>query len=344
MTAVALYRKYRPETFDDLVGQDSVVSLLKSAIDKDKITHAYLFVGSKGVGKTTTARIFAKELGISDKDLYELDAASNRKIDNFRDLNDSVHSLPFESKYKLYIIDEVHMLTKEAFNAFLKTLEEPPEHVIFILATTEAEKLPDTIKSRCQIVNFQKANEKAITTALQNIAKHENLHIDPDAITAISIMSEGSFRDAIGMLQKAITVSDGKTISAKDVEKSMNIAPVSEVLNFLSHIHSQNLKSALEQLRELSKNNINPEYFIQTLIYTTRQIIIMRYQNDSTNAQLAELYTSDTFSKLQALSKEALNINSKLLRAMIESLADMQYLNNGFLSLELLLFDYLKNK
>ncbi|HXK39597.1 MAG TPA: AAA family ATPase, partial [Candidatus Paceibacterota bacterium] len=152
--AGALYRKYRPQSFDAVRGQDHIVAVLSSALEKGQVGHAYLFSGTRGTGKTSVARIFAKALGIGEQDTYELDAASNRGIDDVRALRDAVHVMPFGSPYKIYIIDEVHMLTKEAFNALLKTLEEPPAHVIFILATTEFEKLPETIVSRCEVHTF----------------------------------------------------------------------------------------------------------------------------------------------------------------------------------------------
>ncbi len=156
----ALYRKYRPEAFSEIIGQEHIVTALSGALKEEKISHAYIFFGGRGTGKTTTARIVAKALGTDPSDLYEIDAASNRGIDNIRELRENVGTLPFNSKYKVYIIDEVHMLTKEAFNALLKTLEEPPSHVVFILCTTELEKVPETIISRCQEFTFRKPSEK----------------------------------------------------------------------------------------------------------------------------------------------------------------------------------------
>jgi DNA polymerase III, gamma/tau subunits len=152
---IALYRKHRPQSFKEVRNQDHIVSVLEGAIEKGEIPHALLFSGTRGTGKTTLARIFARELGVKDSDLYEIDAASNRGIDDIRELREAVHTVPYESPYKVYIIDEVHMLTKEAFNALLKTLEEPPSHVVFMLATTEEEKLLDTILSRCQVFHLR---------------------------------------------------------------------------------------------------------------------------------------------------------------------------------------------
>jgi DNA polymerase-3 subunit gamma/tau len=171
----ALYRKYRPQTFAEVRGQDQVVKVLQGALSQNHIGHAYLFAGGRGTGKTSVARIFARAVGVGDTDLYELDAASNRGIDDVRTLREAVNTLPFSSPYKVYIIDEVHMLTKEAFNALLKTLEEPPAHVIFILATTEMEKLPDTIVSRCEVHQFKQPSRAMLKEQVIDVAKKRRI-------------------------------------------------------------------------------------------------------------------------------------------------------------------------
>ena len=211
MSEVALYRKYRPEKFTEVLGQEHIIGVLEGALKEDSISHAYLFAGSRGTGKTSIARILARETGCSDKDLYEIDAASNRGIDDIRELRESVHTLPFESPYKVYIIDEVHMLTKEAFNALLKTLEEPPKHVIFILATTEFEKLPETIVSRCQSFSFKKPSTPVLKEMVVKVAKKEGYVLEQASADLIAILSEGSFRDAQGILQKTIASSKADT-------------------------------------------------------------------------------------------------------------------------------------
>jgi DNA polymerase-3 subunit gamma/tau len=230
-------RKYRPQTFDDLVGQTHVVRTLKNAIEQKRLAHAYLFVGPRGTGKTSTARILAKALnaskarrvtpcGVCDNckeisggnslDVLELDAASNRGIDDVRELRDNVRYAPAKGKYKIYIIDEVHMLTKEAANALLKTLEEPPQHVIFCLATTEPEKLPITILSRCQRFDLHRIPANLIAQHLQFIAEKEKVKLEPSAAHAIARGADGGLRDAESMLDQLVAFC-GETIAESDV-------------------------------------------------------------------------------------------------------------------------------
>ena len=235
----ALYRKYRSKSLDEIVGQEHITDTLKRAIKAGKLSHAYLFTGPKGVGKTSIARILAHEvngLPYTDEsihlDIIEIDAASNRRIDEIRDLRDKVHIAPTSAKYKVYIIDEVHMLTKEAFNALLKTLEEPPAHVIFILATTEAHKLPDTIVSRTQRFTFKAIEEQSAIEHLRAIAKKEKMKIDDDALRLLAEHGRGSFRDAIGLLDQVGHSKD--VIGRADVESLIGIAPAEAITGLLS--------------------------------------------------------------------------------------------------------------
>jgi DNA polymerase-3 subunit gamma/tau len=226
----ALYRKYRSKSLDEIVGQQHITSTLKNAIKSGKISHAYLLTGPKGVGKTSVARILAHEVNglpyndeSSHLDIIEIDAASNRRIDEIRDLRDKVHISPTSAKYKVYIIDEVHMLTKEAFNALLKTLEEPPEHVIFILATTEAHKLPETIVSRTQRFSFKPIDKAVAATHLAAIAKSEGIQASPEVFELIAEHGDGSFRDSISLLDQSR--HSAKKVTVDDVRQILGIPP-----------------------------------------------------------------------------------------------------------------------
>src|SRR3989339_1158760 len=185
MHDLALYRKYRPKSFKEVLGQDHIVKVLESSVETNKVSHAYLFVGSRGTGKTSVARIFATRIGVSVNDMYEIDAASNRGIEDIKLLRDGARVLPFDSKYKVYIIDEVHMLSKDAWGALLKTLEEPPKHVIFILATSELHKLPDTIFSRTQRFHFKKIGYDEILKTLQTICDNEKIEEEKSVLQRI---------------------------------------------------------------------------------------------------------------------------------------------------------------
>ncbi len=239
----ALYRKYRSKTLDDVVGQEHVTTTLKHALRDKTISHAYLFTGPKGVGKTSVARILAHEINdleyvepVSHLDIIEIDAASNRRIDEIRELRDKVHTSPTSAKYKVYIIDEVHMLTREAFNALLKTLEEPPDHAIFILATTEAHKLPETIVSRTQHFAFKPVKTDAVKQHLLSIAKSENIALEEPAAELIAKYGQGSFRDSISLLDSLRT---GRSrISESDVRDAIGLAPEETIDSIIAAMDS----------------------------------------------------------------------------------------------------------
>src|SRR3989344_2620043 len=198
MTSLALYRKYRPTRFADVVGQEHITKVLEAEVKKGTLPHAYLFTGPRGTGKTSVARILAIAAGCEPYDLHEMDAASNRGIDDVRELREAVRTLPFSSPVKVYIIDEVHMLTRESFNALLKTLEEPPTHVIFILATTELAKVPETIVSRCQTFVFKKPSPSLVAERVARIAHDEGYTLEPEAGGLVAFPADGAFRDAEG--------------------------------------------------------------------------------------------------------------------------------------------------
>lgn len=295
-----LYRKYRPEKWNDVIGQDHVVSVLKSSSENKKISHAYLFTGGRGTGKTTIARIFAKSLGISPNDIYEIDAASNRGIDDIREIRDGVHVLPLNSEYKAYIIDEVHMLTKEAFNALLKTLEEPPAHAIFILATTETDKIPETVVSRCQVFNFKKPNQNTLKETITNVAKKEGFSIDQSASDLISILAEGSFRDALGLLQKVIGASENKKINIKDVEDITGAPKSTLVFSFVESLVKGDKEKAINSILNAKKENISMKIFIALILEKARLVILLSNTNiaESIKKEVGE----DEYNKIQELA------------------------------------------
>ncbi len=264
-----LYRKYRPLSFDQVLGQDHIVSVLKQSLDRP--SHAYLFSGSRGVGKTSIARIFARELGTSDNDIYEMDAASNTGVDNMRELSEAANTLPFDSKYKVYILDEVHMLSKSAFNAFLKTLEEPPRHVIFILATTETNKVPETVISRCQHFAFKTPSVEVLRESILHVSKAEKIKIEKEAIDLIAVLGDGSFRDTLGLLQK---VSTSGEITREAVEKITGSPRHVLIAEFVDGLLHKKAVVALDALEKAGSNNANLTIFTDLALMEVRNVII----------------------------------------------------------------------
>lgn len=274
---LALYRKYRPQSFKDVLGQNHIVEVLDSSIKEGKVSHAYLFVGSRGTGKTSVARIFAKEIGVGENDLYEIDAASNRGIDDIRELRDGVRVLPFDSKYKIYIIDEVHMLSKDAWGALLKTLEEPPSHVIFILATTELHKVPETIISRCQVFTFKKATDLILKNMILSVTKKEGFEIDNGGAELLAILGDGSYRDALGTLQKVLNFSKTKKIKKEEIEKITGSPKTILVNDFISSIANKKLEDGIATIRKASYDNIDMKLYLKLIIQKIRVSIILKY-------------------------------------------------------------------
>jgi DNA polymerase III subunit gamma/tau len=303
MSHQALYRKYRPGSFEDVVGQDHIISVLKNSIANKTIAHAYLFAGSRGLGKTSIARIFAKEIGTSENDTYEIDAASNRGIDDVRQLREGVQTLPFESPYKVYIIDEVHMLTKEAFNALLKTLEEPPAHAIFILATTEMHKLPATVISRCEVHHFKKPNQSILSTLVKNVAKKEGYSIDDAGANLIALLGDGSFRDTLGVLQKVLSSVEEKKVTSEDVSMSTG-APQNTILNgMVEAIADKNIEKSLSFLQEATSTHVNIKLFTTLLVERLRAVLLFRLAPEMLN-DLKGKFNEDDFIFLEEVSKK----------------------------------------
>lgn len=317
MSETALYRKYRPQNFKEVLGQDHIVSVLKSSIDQDKIAHAYIFSGSRGTGKTSIARIFAKEIGTSANDITEIDAASNTGVDNIRDLNESINTIPFESKYKVYILDEAHMLSKGAWNALLKTLEEPPKHVVFIMATTEYEKIPETVVSRCQTFLFKKPTQKVLKDVVLAIAKKEGFTLEPASADLIALLGDGSFRDAQSILQKVMGSSKDKKISPEEVV-AVTGAPRGEMINdFIRAIDEQNLELGLSSITQAAQSNIDLLLYFKLVLHKMRAILLLRNLKSSEEGIKEEMTDAD-FTFLKALSeKKPSKINSDTLLTLL---------------------------
>ncbi len=277
MDQLALYRKYRPQTFAEVKGQDQVVKTLVGALAQDQIVQAYLFAGSRGTGKTSVARILARELGTNQNDLYEIDAASNRGIDEVRALRDAVSTLPFESKYKVYIVDEVHMLTREAFNALLKTLEEPPAHVIFILATTELHKVPETIISRCQTFTFRRPPIEVLTENLKSIVRAEGWQIEAEAAALIALLGDGSFRDAIGLLQQVMGAAADKKITQAEVEVTTGAPRQQLVTEFLTAAAAGDLEKSLAVVHQVALANYDFKVLVKLILRQLRLALLLKF-------------------------------------------------------------------
>jgi len=293
---ITLYRKYRPSTFEEVAGETDIIKTIKNSLKGNKMAHAYLFTGPRGVGKTTTARLIAKGLncienGVTDTpcnrcencidisknnfiDLIEIDAASNRGIDEIRSLKDKINYQPSKGRKKVYIIDEVHMLTKEAFNALLKTLEEPPAHVIFILATTEPDKILETIISRCQRYDFKPINLKESVDHLLKIAKSEGIEIDDSSLRLIYEKSGGSMRDAISIFEKLISSCYGEEINLEKTEKILGVIPERKLIEFLDIVSKDNLVNGINFLDNLWNDSINVEEFLKSFAYYIKELMI----------------------------------------------------------------------
>jgi len=319
MSETALYRKYRPQKFSEVLGQDHIVKVLESSIEQDKIAHAYIFSGSRGTGKTSVARIFAKEIGTSANDISEIDAASNTGVDNIRDLNESVNTVPFESKYKVYILDEAHMLSKGAWNALLKTLEEPPKHVIFILATTEFEKIPETVVSRCQTFSFKKPTQKVLKEVVTAIAKKEGFSLESASADLIALLGDGSFRDTQSILQKVMGSSKDKKISLNEVV-TVTGAPRGEMINdFIRAIDEQNLELGLKSISQASEANIDLLLYFKLVLHKMRAILLLRNLK-SAEDMIKEEMTDTDFVFLKTLSeKKGSKINSDTLLNLLSA-------------------------
>jgi DNA polymerase-3 subunit gamma/tau len=388
---LAIYRKYRPKTLSDVLGQEAVSEILKNAARLDRLSHAYLFYGPKGSGKTTTARIIAKiancEKRQQDKefkklgepcnecrpcleidkghalDVIEIDAASNRGIDEIRNLKESIRVSPASYVYKVYIIDEAHQLTRDAFNALLKTLEEPPAHAILILVTTEIEKMPATIVSRAQRFHFKKLALTLIAEKLKSIVKAENINISEPAIELIAAAASGSFRDAESLLDQIASLKQGEPrnstklslrgersksagIDVIDVEKTLGQVAFSRTSELAELLIKNDLSSSLDFLSKINESGYNLVQFNKDLIHYFRRVLALRFSPELENHFSREL----TDQELAVIKKHSRMIDSpageektiKLIKSLIEAYTEMRYSPFAIVPLEVAIIENLK--
>lgn len=325
MSELALYRKYRPSTFSEVLGQDEVVRILEREVKEKNISHAYLFSGGRGTGKTTVARIFAAAIDCKPSDLYEMDAASNRGIDDVRELREAVLSMPFESPYKVYIIDEAHMLTKEAFNALLKTLEEPPKHVIFILATTDRDKLPDTIISRCQSFVFREPSIEELKHFVVDTAKKEGVKLDQQSADIVALFGDGSYRDTLSVLEKVLVGSKNGKLDADAVAKIVG-APTHDLVNrVLRAIDSGDIGDGLAAIRTAGAEHVDMRVYLRLILEKLRALILMRYDKTA-EGHFKNMYGEDDLILLKDLAvSEKRTINSRVLSEFLSATHDIGF-------------------
>jgi DNA polymerase-3 subunit gamma/tau len=372
--ALALYRKYRPQKLEDLLGQETAVTVLKNAARENKLGHAYLFYGPRGTGKTTAARIVAKLLTCETRqsdpkfhakgepctvcgpcreiaegtylDLIEIDAASNRGIDEIRDLKEGIRVSPSRGKWKIYIVDEAHMLTREAANALLKTLEEPPPHAVLVLATTEYEKIPATIASRSQRFLFKKLPKTVIMQKLSAIAKQEEIAIEPQAVELIAAAGDGSVRDAESLLDQVVSLAGAShnPITLADVEHLTGRTALRKIHELADWLFSRNLEKALALIHSLQEEGYNLVDFTKDLIHYLRKVLVYRMSPALKPYLLTEL-TADELAAAGVLAQKTdPEIQTQLLKRLIVSYQEMRYSPFPLVPLEIAIVEHLEDK
>ena len=366
--SLAIYRKYRPASFVDLLGQELTVNILKEAAKQNKLAHAYLFAGPRGTGKTTLARIIAKIANCETRqkdekfrakgepcnkcrickeideghsiDVIEIDAASNRGIDEIRDLKENIRVYPASSKHKVFIIDEAHQLTKDAANALLKTLEEPPSYAIFILATTEPEKISATILSRTQQFYFKYAPLEMIVKKLNSIIKKEEIIITPDALELIASSAEGSFRDAESLLDQLVTFGD-KKITLEEVEGMVGKVGFTKLSGFAELLLSRKLKETLSALSEIENGGYNLVQFTKDLIQYLRRVMVLKY-NPEMKAMFKTELMGDHIKIIEEHAKLFTDLHVELVKRIINAYSQMRYSQFPIIPLEVAIVESLK--
>jgi len=364
----AFYRTYRPSSFEDLLGQEPIKKTLREAAKQDKLSHAYLFAGPRGTGKTTTARLIAKIANCETRekdekfrklgepcnkcqfckdidsgrsmDVIEIDAASNRGIDEMRNLKETIRVVPSVSSHRVFIIDEAHQLTKDAWNALLKSLEEPPEYVIIILATTESDKVPATILSRAQQFYFKQASLATIAKKLEHIAKEEHIAIDSEALELIAATAEGSFRDGESLLDQLASFSEGP-ITLETVELTVGKIGFDRIWKFSELLLTGNLKESLSALSSLYETGTNIVQFTKDLIQHIRRVAVLHYNPDM-KEMFAHEVMNDHLQKLETQSKHFNDKHIELLKALIEAHGQMKYSKFPIIPLEVSIIESLK--
>lgn len=357
MAYQALYRKYRPSNFDEVVGQQPIIQTLKNAIVQNRIAHAYLFCGPRGTGKTSIAKIFAKMLNCEDEsnkpcgkcinckmvqngshpDIIEIDAASNNGVDEVRNLIDKVKYAPMQGKYKVYIIDEVHMMTTGAFNALLKTIEEPPAHVVFILATTEPNKVIPTIISRCQRFDFNKVSQKDIEKRLSIVCKEEKIEIDPEAISLIAQLADGGMRDSLSILDQCIAYCSSN-ITVDNVREIYGVLTTSDIGKLFEHLYAHEVDALIQQIQEYSDKGMDLKRLTSDFITLLKESIILDY---SSNSQLVSNTHKEVIEKYLLKSPSPFRFN--VLNELMDVFNKYNYASNVLDYLETALLKSISN-
>ena len=357
MAYQALYRKYRPSNFDEVVGQQPIIQTLKNAIVQNRIAHAYLFCGPRGTGKTSIAKIFAKMLNCEDEsnkpcgkcidckmvqngshpDIIEIDAASNNGVDEVRNLIDKVKYAPMQGKYKVYIIDEVHMMTTGAFNALLKTIEEPPAHVVFILATTEPNKVIPTIISRCQRFDFNKVSQKDIEKRLSIVCKEEKIEIDSEAISLIAQLADGGMRDSLSILDQCIAYCSSN-ITVDNVREIYGVLTTSDIGKLFEHLYAHEVDALIQQIQECSDKGMDLKRLTSDFITLLKESIILDY---SSNSQLVSNTHKEVIEKYLLKSPSPFRFN--VLNELMDVFNKYNYASNVLDYLETALLKSISN-